>query len=77
VWGTDDTLVSVKHAHELESLIPDSKKVIFERTGHVPMLERPARFNRVLEEWLGGAASGGDSALGRAADQLGVLGEHA
>jgi pimeloyl-ACP methyl ester carboxylesterase len=77
VWGTDDTLVSVKHAHELEALIPNSTKVIFERTGHVPMLERPARFNRVVEEWLSEPASAGDGALGGAADQLGVLGEHA
>lgn len=52
VWGTDDTLVGVRHAHQLEELIPNARKVIFERTGHVPMLERPARFNRVLAEFL-------------------------
>jgi pimeloyl-ACP methyl ester carboxylesterase len=54
VWGTDDTLVSVKHAGELERLIPNSQKVIFERTGHVAMLERPERFNRVVSEFLAG-----------------------
>lgn len=52
VWGTDDPMVSVRHAHELESLIPNSRKEIFERTGHVPMLERPDRFNRVLAEFI-------------------------
>jgi pimeloyl-ACP methyl ester carboxylesterase len=61
IWGTDDALVSVKHAHELEELIPNARKVIFERTGHVAMLERPDRFNRVVSEFL--AESGRSDAL--------------
>jgi pimeloyl-ACP methyl ester carboxylesterase len=52
VWGTHDTLVSVKHASELEHLIPNARKVIFERTGHVAMLERPERFNAAVTEFL-------------------------
>jgi len=28
--------------------------VIFDDTGHVPQLERPTRFNRVLETFLAG-----------------------
>ena len=66
VWGTHDTLVGVKHAHELEDLIPDVEKVIFERTGHVPMLERPDRFNRILAEFL--AKGDGQSRQDEAAD---------
>lgn len=65
VWGTHDTLVSVKHAHDLETLIPDARKVIFERTGHVPMIERPERFNAVLDEFLAEPAS--DSPTGSTA----------
>ncbi len=52
VWGTHDTLVGVEHAHELERLIPDARKLVMERTGHVPMLERPARFNEEVEAFL-------------------------
>jgi pimeloyl-ACP methyl ester carboxylesterase len=52
VWGTHDTLVGAEHADELERLIPNSRKVVMERTGHVPMLERPGRFNQVTEEFL-------------------------
>jgi pimeloyl-ACP methyl ester carboxylesterase len=52
VWGRDDRIVSVKGADVYERLIPGSRKVIFENTGHVPMLERPARFNRLVEEFL-------------------------
>jgi pimeloyl-ACP methyl ester carboxylesterase len=35
-------------------MIPGARLEIFDDTGHVPMLERPARFNRVLEEFLAG-----------------------
>ena len=52
VWGAQDTLVPVKDAKRLEALIPDSRRVVFERTGHVAMLERPERFNRLLREFL-------------------------
>ena len=34
--------------------IPGSRLEIFERTGHVPQLERPARFNALLDEFLAG-----------------------
>src|SRR3954469_24877915 len=52
VWGANDQLVSVKDAERLEDLIPDSRREVFERTGHVAMLERPERFNRLLREFL-------------------------
>jgi pimeloyl-ACP methyl ester carboxylesterase len=52
VWGTHDTLVSVNHAHELEAVLPNAKTAFFGRTGHVAMLERPERFNRVVSEFL-------------------------
>ena len=41
-----------KRQDELERLIPNSRKVVMERTGHVPMLERPERFNREVEAFL-------------------------
>jgi pimeloyl-ACP methyl ester carboxylesterase len=52
VWGSDDMLVPVEDASEFERLIPNSRKVIFEDTGHVPMLERPETFNALLIEFL-------------------------
>jgi pimeloyl-ACP methyl ester carboxylesterase len=52
VWGTDDRLVPLADAAEFERLIPDSRKIIFDDTGHVPMLERPDAFNKVLAEFL-------------------------
>ena len=52
VWGRDDRIVPVGGAYRYERLIPGSQRVIFEETGHVPMIERPALFNRVLEDFL-------------------------
>lgn len=52
VWGADDQLVPAQDADEFERLIPNSRKVVFQDTGHVSMLERPAHFNRVVEEFL-------------------------
>jgi pimeloyl-ACP methyl ester carboxylesterase len=53
VWGSDDRLVPVRDAGVFDELIPDSRKVVFDDTGHVAMLERPARFNRLLLDFLG------------------------
>jgi pimeloyl-ACP methyl ester carboxylesterase len=52
VWGRDDRIVPVSGAYEYERLIPDARRVIFDRTGHMAMLERPARFNQLVEEFL-------------------------
>jgi len=52
VWGMDDWVISAAAALSYHRRIPHSRLEIFERTGHVPQLERPARFNRALEEFL-------------------------
>jgi pimeloyl-ACP methyl ester carboxylesterase len=52
VWGDSDKLVPVRDAETFTELIPNSRKVIFEDTGHVAMLERPDRFNSLLKEFL-------------------------
>jgi pimeloyl-ACP methyl ester carboxylesterase len=52
VWGADDRLVTVADADVFASLIPDSREVIFEDTGHMAMLERPTAFNELLGDFL-------------------------
>jgi pimeloyl-ACP methyl ester carboxylesterase len=52
VWGDRDRLIPVRDAALFAELIPNSRKVIFEDTGHMSMLERPAAFNALLEEFL-------------------------
>jgi pimeloyl-ACP methyl ester carboxylesterase len=52
VWGADDRVVSVKDADLYGRLIPDARKVVFEDTGHMAMVERPVAFNRLLSDFL-------------------------
>lgn len=52
VWGDKDPLVPVRDAWEFGRLIPDSRVVVYEDTGHVAMLERPEAFNALLKEFL-------------------------
>lgn len=62
VWGFEDWVISAMAALSYHRRIPHSRLEIFERTGHVPQMERPARFNRVLEEFVGGPVGPGGSA---------------
>jgi len=52
LWGDKDRLVPLKDAAIFEKLIPDSRKIIYEDTGHVSMMERPARFNDDVRAFL-------------------------
>jgi pimeloyl-ACP methyl ester carboxylesterase len=53
VWGERDRVVPVRDAATFERLIGGARKVVYADTGHVPMLERPARFNADLRSFLG------------------------
>ena len=52
VWGTDDWVIPSAAAFSYNRRIPHSQLAIFEDTGHVPQMERPARFNALLDEFL-------------------------
>jgi pimeloyl-ACP methyl ester carboxylesterase len=52
VWGEDDRLITARDAAKFAELIPDSRVVMYADTGHMSMLERPAAFNALLEDFL-------------------------
>ena len=52
VWGRDDHVVPPNDALGYGERLQNSRTVIFDKTGHLPMAERPVRFNRVLETFL-------------------------
>ena len=52
VWGREDMLVPARDADEYAGVIPNARKVVFEDTGHSPMMERPQTFNDLLMEFL-------------------------
>jgi len=67
VWGLNDQIVPVEGALGYHRLIPRSRLELFERTGHLPMLERPQRFNPLLEEFIESAQplrAAADTAVG-------------
>jgi pimeloyl-ACP methyl ester carboxylesterase len=53
VWGEDDHVIPVGDAKHFDRLIPDVRVEVWPDTGHVAMLERPERFNALLESFLG------------------------
>ncbi|HMC07165.1 MAG TPA: alpha/beta hydrolase [Solirubrobacterales bacterium] len=54
VWGRNDRVVPADDAAGFGRRLHNSRTVIFDHTGHLPQLERPLRFNRVLETFLAG-----------------------
>lgn len=53
VWGAKDRLVPLRDADRFVEAIGDNaNKVVYSDTGHVAMLERPARFNADVEKFL-------------------------
>jgi pimeloyl-ACP methyl ester carboxylesterase len=56
VWGRNDILIPVADAYEFQRLIGANARLeIFDDTGHLAMLERPTRFNTLLDEFIAGA----------------------
>ncbi len=55
VWGRHDMLVPRGDAREYVELIgPNARREMFEDTGHLPMIERPSRFNRLVAGFIAG-----------------------
>jgi pimeloyl-ACP methyl ester carboxylesterase len=52
VWGRQDRVVPPRDALEYEQRLSNAELVVFDHCGHVPMAERPVRFNRLLEGFL-------------------------
>ena len=52
IWGKQDRAFPVSHAEVAEKGIPNVKLHLFERCGHLPYLEYPDEFNRLMLEFL-------------------------
>lgn len=52
IWGLNDTITPPMVAHEFNRLIPNSTLRFVDKCCHAPMMERPERFNELLEEFL-------------------------
>lgn len=52
VWGARDTVIPVAHASIAHEVIRGSQLEIFEQSEHFPHMDEPARFTRVLLQFL-------------------------
>jgi pimeloyl-ACP methyl ester carboxylesterase len=52
VWGGRDSLLPLRHAREYARRIVGSRLNVIADAGHLPMIERPQDFNRLVLEFL-------------------------
>jgi pimeloyl-ACP methyl ester carboxylesterase len=52
VWGARDRVIPADHGIAAHAAMPGSRLELFERAGHFPHAEEPARFARVLLEFI-------------------------
>lgn len=51
--GADDFVTPVSQVRRLRDGIPNATMAVFEHSGHLPYLEEPDEFFRVVREWIG------------------------
>ncbi len=51
-WGREDRLVRLARSTVLQQQIPHARLAVFDRCGHMPMLEQPTEFNRAVADFL-------------------------
>jgi pimeloyl-ACP methyl ester carboxylesterase len=52
IWGKDDSVIPVSHAHMAHSAMPGSRLEIFNRSGHFPFHDDPDRFVEVVGRFI-------------------------
>jgi pimeloyl-ACP methyl ester carboxylesterase len=53
MWGRQDELAGLATGEKLRDGIRGAKLVVFDKCGHIPLIEKAADFNRALLEFLG------------------------
>jgi pimeloyl-ACP methyl ester carboxylesterase len=53
VWGRDDRIVPVACGEQYRRLMPDARLTVLERCGHLPPIEQPEAFARLVVGFLG------------------------
>jgi len=52
VWGAEDRLLPVSHAHAAAARLPHSRLHVLPECGHCPQMEKPEEFNRLVLDFL-------------------------
>jgi pimeloyl-ACP methyl ester carboxylesterase len=54
IWGRLDGIVPLQHGEALRTMLPHARLDVLERCGHLPMVEKPETFHRLLYDFLVG-----------------------
>ena len=54
VWGREDRIVPVECGEQYRRLLPNATLTVLERCGHLPPIEQPDTFARLVLDFLGG-----------------------
>jgi 4,5:9,10-diseco-3-hydroxy-5,9,17-trioxoandrosta-1(10),2-diene-4-oate hydrolase len=52
VWGAEDRLLPVRHAHAAAARLLHSRLHVLPECGHCPQMEKPEEFNRLVLDFL-------------------------
>ena len=52
IWGKDDRLFPVEYGERAAKIIPNAKLHLIEEAGHLPMMDQPDVFNKILLDFL-------------------------
>jgi len=62
VWGEEDTHIAVSNAFKLRDAIPNSRLIVFRRSGHLPPTECPEKFVEAVAEFCQAGVVEGEKA---------------
>ena len=54
IWGREDRIVPVVCGEQYRRLLPNAALTVLERCGHLPPIEEPDAFARLVTDFLGG-----------------------
>jgi pimeloyl-ACP methyl ester carboxylesterase len=52
IWGREDGLAPIRHAHLLTEIIPNSRLAVIEGAGHSPMKDKRETFQKIAHLFL-------------------------
>jgi pimeloyl-ACP methyl ester carboxylesterase len=63
VWGANDAIIPVAHAHSAHEAIPGSRLEILDDVGHFPHAEDPEQFNELMLDFMATTEPGPDDEI--------------
>jgi len=52
LWGAEDRIIDMKNAVIFNQMIPHSELVVFDETGHAPMIEMPEKAAKLYKDFI-------------------------